>query len=375
MTTDLLFIAGTAVLFVSVVSAMIGTMRERWALSSFVSAMTRWGERRPDAGPEQEVVRLPPECHIAATRLTEGLKSGSDLDDAVTRALTAIADSPLRPSLVASLGTDIALLAFSLAPAIVGLLAAAIQIAQLAALPDAPAAHTYVLQIESLPSVFETVREGFGHSAVLTAGLFVVWSLRWWLLRPEAREARMVQAILRAAIAARPGTATRVAAGVANLLAPPRCGALAVRSTVAFVVLFESAWFLVTGHTPLRVDNSGPLSFQIWPQRRVSATSAVRAFMPRYAAGSPIAPIGASMIIDLFKARLAQKLMVSLTDGRLVDDNWRTQADDISAVLENFREPNTPLELLVLSHRDAPAQTARPTKRTPPCTPSAPWRQ
>lgn len=363
MTSAFLFALGVAAQLVVLVSALVVTIRERLGLSSFVTAMARWADK--EAGERQDVVRLPAECHGAATRLTEGLQAPAGIEEAVLDALSEIADSRIGPPIAIAIATDVALVLLALGPMVVGLLDGAVALADLWAASSVWAASSakaspalYARELALVPALFDGVRSAFAHSAGLLVSLPAVLALRWWLLRPEARIARMLRAILSAAIAARPGASAPTAARLANRISPMPGLRPGVRAAAAFCVMFTVAWALLVGTADLRAENTVAPRFDEWPARRIGAKATVMSAMPSYPAGQPsFENMGASLIVDKSDAQLAQQTTATLSDGRFTDAAWRTRVDEMAEALDRYRDDDGNVDVVVLAHKELPAST------------------
>jgi hypothetical protein len=173
----------------------------------------------------------------------------------------------------------------------------------------------------------------------------------------EAREARMLGAVLQAAVAARPGEPAPASVRLATLIAPRREIRPAALGTAAFFVMVGLAWSLVVGATDLRVENSGPARFSAWPEKRVGGTAGARALVPAAPAGVPVRDVaGVSLIVDLAGVQLAQEQIVPLSGGHL-DESLDAAALKVQDVLRPFRSGDGKLELFVLCHRQVPMRT------------------
>jgi len=356
VTPTALFFLGLAAQAFVAASALLVALRERFGLASFVTAMGRWADKAH--GERQDVVRLPAECHGAATRLTEGLQTPNGIEAAVLDALAELADA--RPtSTPLMLLTDGGLFISALAPFIAGLLEASAALWLFWKAGEAGAGATvYARELELVPQIFASLSNSAALTAGLLASLALLLTLRWCLLRPEVRTARMLRAILAAAIAGRPRAGAPTAARLANLMAPPPRIHGGVRAGVAFCIMFTVAWSLLVGASDLRASNQLPVQFDEWPQRRIGSPPSVRPYIPKYPAGRPIGEdMGPSLIVDLGSARLAQRPAVALVGGVMPAVGWRENIDSVSGALSSFKSAERGLSLVVLAHRELPAET------------------
>ncbi len=339
------------------VGVLLSTVRERLALAAFVRAIARWAERPTESSPDEAISGLPGDYHLAATRLTDGLRGTADLDESMQAAVVAMAELPLRPAAAFGVLIDVALALLVALPGLGPCLGAAAELAEAWASPERGPAR-YAADVALAERSFGGLADGFAASAALAVALSLVFALRWWLSRPEAREARMLETLLRAALVARPQLRAPGTAALARRAAPSLGWRPALGPTLAFVVAAGLAWLVLVSTSELRAANARPLRFDLWPEQRAAAPDSVRTFLPSHAAGRPLESRAAvTLIVDETSAVLAQRPVLRLDEGAL-PVGWAERVRSAApSALARFRDGEAAPDVIVLGHRDVPGGT------------------
>lgn len=324
--------------------------RERSGLRAFARDLA---PRPQDAAQPRRAAasHLPPALREQGLLLERGLRTPGNVDEVLRSALQGLATAPLRAPLARSLVSDGALVLLALGPLALALCASAQGLIELRATGEGP--RLYVRALESLQEVLAPLRPGFASSALLSAGVAVLWSVRSWLLRPEAREARAVGAFLRAAEASGRTLVAPTSARLANAMAPRADVGLAVIAAAIFVLSSAMAFGVLGFATEIRRANSGSLSF-LWPEDAVATTDLTVA-VPAGAAGTPL-PKGPTLVAGMVGVELNTVRIIELEDGEIPGD-FKGNAIKVAEVAESFRDGGTRPPIRVLAHRELRAKT------------------
>lgn len=324
--------------------------RERSGLRAFARDLA---PRSQDAAQPRRAAasHLPPALREQGLLLERGLRTPGNVDDVVRSALQGLAAAPLRAPVALSLVSDGALVLLALGPLVLALCASALGLVELRAAGEGP--QRYVQALESLQEVLAPLRPGFTSSALLSAGVALLWSIRSWLLRPEAREARAVAAFLRAAEASGRTLVAPTSARLASAMAPRADVGLAIIAAAVFMLSAALAFGVLGFATEIRRANSASLSFQ-WPKDAV-ATTDVTVAMPAGAAGTPL-PKGPTLVASLVGVELNAIRIIELEDGEIPGD-FKGNAIKVAEVAESFRDGGAHPPIRVLAHRALRAKT------------------
>lgn len=347
-------LAGLAIEAFFVLVVLVRWALDRRAAHGFTSELLQQLDVRDTVAPRKSPsFRLAGALRDAGSTLERGLKSGKDVDESLAEASAAAGTAQLHPPLLWVLAADALLLLAALLPIVLTLAAASRDVAALwkTTRTEAwPAA--YATSLEAIPAAFAGVRGGFAASALLLAGAFAVWALRWWLLRPEIREARVLRAFLRCATASGDVVAP-LSLKTIGFLAPRRSLWPGLWSSIAFMLCSAAAVLVLTTTAARRRENNVPLTFRSWPELFVRADAFPKLAAPAYAAGTPLVR-GPSLLIGSEGVQLGSARVVALRDGELAPD-WQTGVS-IGDALSSFRAGGEPV-VLVLAHRGLPLAT------------------
>ena len=344
-----------AVVFGVIVAA---ALRERATIETLVFSAEDV-EQDDDALAQLELPAMPDAFDPAATELAIGLRNPTKLDEALSHALLEIAVAPLRPRLLAGIGADIGLLVVALSPALLALLTGASDLGEIwVAGGAATGPHQYATALRAVPEAFSSIRPAFAATAILLVGLAALWAGRWWLWRPEVREARMLDACLQTTAAARPGASVIVSSKLGNLLAPSREIGPPARAWLAGIAMVAAAWLLVTLTADFRRANSAPASFDAWPGTAAAAPDETATSVPAYPAGGPFDHRATPRLeISYRAATLAARPLLRFESGRITDRDWARKGKTALEALDNSRRPGHPLEVAVHAHPLVPMAT------------------
>lgn len=311
---NLLFISSLLAQVGLAVWAIAMTLRERATLGAWAKAST-------SAESAFAAAKDLPEPHRSiASEMAESVRVRSTLDDALVKAVIRAADEPWTPpfGVQAALHTVMVLLA--LGPATWSLVGAttALGTAQ-SKLSGVHMAQRYLEAPQLLDAPFAALRDGFGASAVLLAGLALVWALVWWLQRPQAREARLVGRLLEVATQIRPGTPAPVGGRLAALVAPDRDLSRPATATVLWVVAVTAAWAILFQTAGLRAENHREAEY-VWagPSRTPIKRGGTDLVPPTTRGGQPFEDLGHPTVsVGPTQVLFQGKPLTGVEDGRL----------------------------------------------------------
>ena len=311
-------------------------MRRLVAHADQPDALKRAAERLPT--PNRDIVRT----------FVANSGSPSTLDDALAHALVQTAQRPFVPSVMVSTLTTGATLVAALSPGIAALLNASTRLADLFdARQTTTLRERYLAGVQHLSPAFADLGAALDVTGHVLAGLALAWAVRWWLVRPEVREARLVRALIDVAGRRHPGANAPVATRLAQMLAPDDRLIRPAAATATGLVIITVGWLCLLSAAPLAIRTRQVRPFDVWPvgaERRFEPHHNVE--LPRGTAGLPIVrserpslTLGPSVVF-FHTVELAK-----LENGRLSADGL-TNAPDVG--LDDFPRP---LEVTVLGHR------------------------
>ena len=281
----------------------------------------------------------------------ESMRRGSSTDEALTRALIQGAQLPFAPPPLVHALSVVATVFAVLTPLSWALISSSEQLARLyGALRPQPLRTRYLGASDQLHPAFESLGAAFVESAFIVAALALAWAVRWWLSRPEVREARLVRALVQCAGRLRPGANAPVGTRLAELLAPERGMSRPVLAGLLCIIAVTTGWLLLLGGIELHLDAKQAQTFNVWPQgteRRIESQNKVT--LPRSDAGSPIVGSDRPSLTFAPSAVLFHNTtLATLADGELT---WLEQPPDLERELADFPRP---LEVTVLGHHRTP---------------------
>lgn len=348
MNPTYLSIGAFFVLLVMFAATMFTVFREKRALSRLVQSAVDFDAVK-DA-----ITQLPEPHQEIAEQMIEAINVRSTLDEALTKAVVRATNQSFEPPLARRLILIGAAAVAVFAPLSLALVQAADRIVRTYADAQArPPALVYIRGQSQLEAPFEVLHDVFWSAAWLVAGLAIVWALRWWLLRPEIREARFVRALLETATRLRPGTAAPVSARLSELIAPDRGLGRPITASVMWFLAVTLGWLMLYGTATVRAANTSEAIFDVWPESR-PISKPVSLLLPSQRAGGPIKALTQpSILIDQRKVLVPPIEIAELDDDGVLASDWASRASDLSAKLQPYK----PLEPFVLAHRATLMQT------------------
>lgn len=314
---DLLFYLALALQVGLALWAVLATLKEQASLRRCVSQC-----EDPDSA-EKATKSLSGMQGVIASEMVESVRLRSTLDDALVKAITRASEAPWTPAVTLVSALQSVTVGLVLAPACLSLLKAAHTLGSHAAtITSLPTPTRYLQAPLALQDTFIGIREGFSRTAILLAGLAIVWAIAWWLRRPLAREARFVQAILQIATRIRPGTAAPVAARLAQLVAPQNAFTRPVAAVGIWFVAITAGWAVLMGTASLRASNHTEPSYSVWPLKgRTAITHSSDLQLPVVHGGAPFVDQGLATITVSPQSIMFQgRAFASIEDGGLGPD-------------------------------------------------------
>ena len=271
------------------------------------------------------------------------------VDEALTRALVQGAQAPFSAPVVIHIVAVVLTAAAVLAPVVAGLLQAAATMATLFNEAQVESARVrYLKGGDGLHPAFEALGEAFEGTAAIVAALALAWAFRWWLLRPEVREARLIRALIQCAGRSAPGTAAPIGTRLAELIAPDRGLARPILATAMWTAAVTLAWLTLLSAAQFRTPK-GPKPFDVWPTATGRRIEVLNVMLPRGAAGAPMQRSERpSLTFARHEVIFHNVPLFRLTaDGALPTDWTKT----LPSTIESLEDFPTPLEVVVLADR------------------------
>jgi hypothetical protein len=322
-------------------------LRRRRALADLV------GAAQDLEGARRAATSLPmPERELTAQFL-EGVSLKSTLDEALARAMVRAANELEGPPIAARLARSVALSSLAFAPLSLALLGAGSAVVELQAETTyASRATVYLLAPAALEGPFAEVLQGARATALLLALLTMTWAARWWLLRPAAREATFVRALLECSVRLRPGVPAAVSAGLATATAPDRALSRPALATAVFVLAATLGVTILDAAAPARARRQLAPSFSVWPGKRVRPFEVSPPLsLPTISAGAPIGDQPRPTLrMGPQAVTLEGVALAELSAGRLPPE-WRSQLPDLTGAVEGFPRP---LDMSVVADASLP---------------------
>lgn len=186
-------------------------------------------------------------------------------------------------------------------------------------LQQMPESARYLSAHTALEPAFEALRGAARSAAILWIGLAAVWSLGWWLRRPEVREARFVRGLLEVATRIRPGTAAPVSGRLATLLAPDRTLRRPMAAAGLWAGAITAAWLILYGTGDVRLANAERPYYRVWPTENPNPlTLSPDLALPTGHAGAPFAERGnATLTLGAMQVLLRGRPIAEIEEGRL----------------------------------------------------------
>jgi hypothetical protein len=304
-------------------------MRDRQSLARFSSSGV-------DAERLKELaMQLPNPYRASATQFAGELARKGPLDELIVQAVTQAANMVYGLSLAPRIAFTAILGIAVLSPLTYTLLSTAMEIeVALAGVGEKSGARVFMQTKEALEPAFDELYRASQATALLCAGMVLVGVVHWLLNRSEAREARFVQALLQAAIVARPGTSAPVASRLSELVAPERSLGLPIAAFAFFFVASGAGWLALFLSANIKEANAADV-YNVWPSgSRTTFTPPLGMLIPttRRGGGSPI-PRSAASALSIFDDHLE-------IAGQSVerDDKDRYPPDTLARAMAQFKE-------------------------------------
>lgn len=351
MATILLFCAvlcETALFAFIVLSAL----RERAALARFVRAAVD-PDRLKDIA-----MQLPGAFRAPATQFAGELARKGSLDDLVTQAVANAANTTFGLGLAERVGVGITLSFVVFAPLASAMFGAAASIGEAGEAARALSGPMLFLEAKGqIDPSFGVLDAAVRSTAFLLAGGVVIGAAHWWLLRSEVREARFVLAVLRAAIAARPGATAPVSGRLTQLLAPERSLGPPIAAFAFFFAALAAGWLSLFATSSIRQANAADV-YDVWPSdvRAPFKTPLGMSIPPSSGGGEPINATLATLAIGPERIEVAGELLGDLAPAFAPPGRLEV-APAVERALSSFKRGSTELEVNLLVHADVPMST------------------
>jgi hypothetical protein len=348
--TDLLEYLALVFELVLLVYVLLAHVRERGALKSFVLRANEVEHLKDWAK------LLPFPYRAAATQFAGDLQRKNPLDDVLSQAMTKTANTIFGPPPATRLGMAVVITLVVFAPLMLALFEAASSVVHLrsvVAFLHEPG--LFPLAKETLEPSFRDLGSAFRSSAALSAGAVFIGCAHWWLNRDEVREARFVQAMLEAAIIARPGAAAPVSGRLTELIAPDRRLRMPVVAFLSFCLAAGAGWCVLYLTAGVKADNSVDV-YHVWPKLEhlepVSPAPGMK--VPEFTGGgSPIYPTPKpppTLTIGPEKVAIGTTTDFGVLEHDHLPPDWKTKIVGLKN-LDSFKDKNQ-LEITIAADRD-----------------------
>lgn len=325
---------GLALEFALLLLTLLRTFRERTALRRFVNSANS-----PDAALASTAALPEPQASIAK-RFVESVRVRSTLDESLVKALVQSSSESFAAPLAFQLLTHIGLMLVALLPAILTLVLLTFEVASIADHLQGSSDPGQVLQLrKDLEAAFLQVPIAFSNTAYLVSGLALVWSVAWWLGRPQIREACFNRALLDTAVRIRPGTSAPVSARLAHLIAPDRHLLRPILASTLWFVAVTSGWFILYEGATLKISNQEEPFYRVLPTKRPAYSVPPSIQLPA-ARGGNTEDVG----------RSAPTLYIGLEEAFTTSGENLAQLDNGDIKSLNKVKPSTVKELKVSAH-------------------------
>ncbi|MEQ9501129.1 MAG: hypothetical protein RIT81_29950 [Deltaproteobacteria bacterium] len=348
MDPTLLLLASFSILALVFAATLFNVLREKRALGRLVESAVDF-----DAV-QDAITQLPAPHQEIAAQLVEAINVRSTLDEALTKAVVRATNESFEPPLARRLITNMLLALVFFAPISLALVQVADRVVKtFLAAESSPSAQVYLRGQSDLEAPFSLLHSVFFGAAWLVAGLALWWALRWWLLRPEVREARFIRALLECAARLRPGVGAPVSARLCELVAPDRGIQRPVVATVLWFLAITAGWSILYATGSMRTQNASQTVYDVWPKTTLIGTTEALE-LPAHAGGRPLptAP-QPSLFIDAESVRLGPQLLVQLDADGYLPERWMESAPDVSRTTKGYEV----LEPLVIATNTTRVET------------------
>ncbi len=310
----LAFLVGLTVLLAALFIVVVLWWREAGQLGRLVNGATR----------SEATERLRGPLGDGAVVLEQALTSKRAVDESLAAAIATVCQAPLGAPVIQGLAIDTLLVIGALAPFLAALLGSADAIAALPAAVETrgEGGSSYVLAVSAIPAAFSGIAQGAKLSAMLVMIAAATAVCRYALLRPEAREARALRALVHATAHSAPEAKVPQSAKLLALLAPTTGLAPGLVGSVLFVALSGAAVASLAVSAPLRAGNAVPLTYLGWPTSiKVESPFA----QPPISSAGQVIQSGPSLIFARDTVTLHGEPMTLLENGGLAA-NWQKEA-------------------------------------------------
>lgn len=338
--------------FLLVAWVFVAHLRERSALRNFVEHASA-----PDRLKEI-ALRMSGTYRAPATQFAGDLQRKQHLDELLSQAIVETANTPFGLSPWGIVGVSFAVSAIVFAPVIVSASIAVSATSQAReSAKGLEGSHAFLAAQAAIEPAFQNLQLALSWSAVLAAGAVGAGALHWWLNRAEAREARFVQALLEAAIIARPNASAPTSARISELIAPERSLRAPVMAFLLFMVSTGAGWLVLFMTANVKAANSAPV-YNVWPveDRKEPIATPSDTTLPFVTGGgmSIHSDQAIALLIGPDEVRLpGVEQVVAVIQGSRLAADWQQKAGDLSAALR--RTGGEPAEVDVVADEDTRA--------------------
>lgn len=305
-------------------------LRDRQGLKKFVDVAAD-PERLKDSA-----MRLPAAYRAPATQFAGELARKGSLDELIVQAVTQAANTNYGFPIGLRLLFGAILSFLVLAPLAAALISTAQLLETVKSSAEGLSGTRAFLAIKGvLEPAFGALQSASHATGWLFTGLVIIGAVHWLLNRSEVREARFVEALLEAAIAARPGTPAPVASRLSELVAPERSLTMPIAAFVFFFVAAGAGWSLLLMTADAKEANAADV-YDVWSEKsREAINSRGGVTIPVWnTGGSEIQPEGPSLSI------LEDRLLFSHGD-LLRNKDAKFDPNELIALWKNQPKPDS----------------------------------
>lgn len=294
--------------------------------------------RAPDVTSLLSAARgLPREGHAIAEPVARAIEAHRPLEPALLEALRSAAAARFdAPPMLAAI-REILLVGVAVAPFVTQALTAPGEVlSAMVRFAELPLAVALTEAEAAIAEPLGRLAQGHVEGGAAIAALVLVWVIRDWLLAPTVREARLVEALLKAALRIEPQAPAIVAGRVAEALSPDRGPERPVLASLAWVSAITLGWAALYDAADLRESRERPSSLVLWPPGRdhpVELPPEVR--LPRARGGRPVEGAPPTLVIGPTEVRLGPAALAELPKGAL-PSGWRATAKARLASVEQM---------------------------------------
>jgi hypothetical protein len=329
--------------------ALFAYLRERSTIRAFVLHANDGERLRQHAG------RLPGPFRGPALQFAGDLQRKTPLDEILCQAMIKTANATFGMAPAARVLLALALASLLFAPIAAALIEAASAVVRMRLeLPSIRGPAGFPLARDAIDPAFHHLYAAFRSCVVLMIGAILVAGAHWLLNRSEVREARFIQALVEAAMLARPGAAAPVSGRLTELIAPDRRLIAPIAAFAFFILSAGAGWVVLYLTAGVKTANALGV-FEVWPNvdRREPVAPAPGMILPTLSGGgSPIYPIARpppTLTVGPEKIAIGNTIELGILDHDHLPPDWKTKIIGIKN-LESFKDKNQ-LEITVAADR------------------------